>query len=96
MRAANPIAPVRSSRIVLGPVNACRIDAPVATRGADLDSCLKYGLGRLEQRQAPGPGARLGTDGQAQALEDLDSELRIFDGSDDLQAATTVWVVFDI
>ncbi len=52
--------------------------------------------GRVEQREGPPRCVQRGAGGQAQVREDLDNELRIFDGSVDLQAATTVWAVFDI
>ena len=35
-------------------------------------------------------------DGQAQARDDLGNELRVFDGSDDLQTATTARALFEV
>jgi hypothetical protein len=48
------------------------------------------GSGRSKQSQGPGRARA------SPVREDFDNELSIFDGSDDLQAATTARAVFDV
>ena len=51
---------------------------------------------RLMGQAARNSGKDRAARGQARVREDFDNALRIFDGSDDLQAATTARAVFDV